>query len=88
MPVSVTQIADEAFADVGMRKAVIPASCSWIGSRAFADNPGLIALYLPADVTFPENTFDNDALLVLYAPPGGQTEKLAHKYGIPFISME
>lgn len=52
LPTYMTRIEEEAFAGSALEAVIIPAECESIGSRAFADCPGLVYVSIPAGVTF------------------------------------
>ncbi len=51
LPSGLSSIEDEALLETSAAKVVVPASCSHIGSHAFAENHHLIYVYLPAGLT-------------------------------------
>lgn len=60
IPYGTETIEEEAFAGVNAEIICLPNTCEMVGSRAFADNPNLKFLYMPASVWFEsEDVLDN-----------------------------
>ena len=81
-------IGQEAFMGTSFRWVKTGSGCQQIESRAFADCKNLVGIFLPGNVTFQKDTFAGSKQLVIYAPAGGTTQKLAHQYGIPFVNWQ
>lgn len=59
IPEGVTTIEDETYLGCAAKKIILPASCTSIGSRAFAECSDLVWIEISADVTFiAEDAFD------------------------------
>ena len=71
-----------------LRSVVLSSRTRSVGPRAFADCKNLVGIFLPGNVTFQKDTFAGSKQLVIYAPAGGTTQKLAHQYGIPFVNWQ
>ena len=68
LPDSLTEIGAEAFTGVAAEVVIIPASCTSIGSRAFADCKNLKYIVLPlgADITPANDAFEGCTAITLY----------------------
>lgn len=51
LPGSIREIDDESFTQISMQAVLIPEGCTKIGSKAFAHNPQLLYVRIPASVT-------------------------------------
>ena len=84
LPDSLEEIGAEAFAGVRASRIVVPAGCLSVGSRAFADTPGLIRVRIPASVTaIASDAFDGSGVCVIEAAPGSFAESWARARRIP-----
>ena len=88
VPAKTKTIREEAFMGTPFRWVKAGNDCKEIGARAFADCGNLVGIYLPKDVTFQKDTFAGSNQAVIYAPAGGNTQKLAEQYGIPFVNWQ
>lgn len=88
VPAKTKTIQAEAFMGTPFRWVKAGSSCTELGARAFADCKNLVGIFLPGNVTFQKDTFAGSKQLVIYAPAGGTTQKLAHQYGIPFVNWQ
>ena len=62
--------------------------CTSLGEHAFRDCRGLTQILLSADCEFPASAFEGcEALIAIYAPGGGKTQKSAEAAGIPFMPV-
>ena len=55
LPASILEIEDESFMHLSMQAVIIPDGCLSIGSKAFAGNPQLLYVRIPASVTYIAN---------------------------------
>ena len=88
IPAKTKTVQQEAFMGTPFRWVKTGSGCKETGSRAFADCKNLVGIFLPGNVTFQKDTFAGSKQLVIYAPAGGTTQKLAHQYGIPFVNWQ
>ena len=67
LPSGLTIIENESFTGIKARTVVIPAGCTTIGPRAFADCPNLVYVYIPATVTsIAEDAFAGCGDMIIY----------------------
>ena len=79
-------IADYALAGVGLREVILPDSIYRVGQGAFADNPSLTSVCVPASVTaIGDNAFptENDGFL-LYCADGSAAQVYARENGVAY----
>ena len=75
----------QAFAE-GIR---LPEICAQIGSRAFADCPNLVAIYIPANCTnIATDAFVGATSLTIYGREGSYAEFYASKYEFEFVAVD
>ena len=88
LPEALNEIEEEAFAGSGITAVTVPNGCRTIGSRAFADNPGLVYVFLPASVAqISPDAFDNSPNITLYCYSGSMAASFAQSCGIRFIPI-
>ena len=74
LPAGLTEIDAEAFAGAVMTAVDIPASCSFIGDRAFAGCTALTKIRIPAGCDLGEDVFDGCTLVYVYGTVGSSAE--------------
>ena len=86
LPVGTVTIEEEAFAGSAARAVIIPAGVTVIGSRAFADMPGLTAVFLPETVkTISFDVFDGSPNVTLYVQKGS---RWGNRLDLPAVELE
>ncbi|MBR2800107.1 MAG: InlB B-repeat-containing protein [Oscillospiraceae bacterium] len=63
LPTGLTEIEAEAFEGAAMTMVSVPADCTAIGDRAFADCPNLTQIFITPNVTLGEDVFDGCGLV-------------------------
>ena len=87
LPGGLTELQEEAFAEIGAESVIVPGTVTVIGARAFADCENLYLIeFENASPEIGEGAFDNCGVLILYAPEGGTLEAYAAEHGILFFS--
>ena len=85
LPENLTVIADDAFRKGTFTSVECGPKVTGIGAHAFAENPNLEWIYIPANVTEIDPTaFDGDDGLMIYGEAGSSAETFAKGKGIPF----
>lgn len=88
LPESLSVIEAEAFVGVSASIVILPDGCREIQSRAFADNPGLEYVYIPASVTSIAPDAFEGCPDVIIAASGEYAHLFAQSRGITFVSVE
>ena len=66
LPSGLETVEEESFTGIAAEAVVIPAGCEHVGSKAFADNPGLRFAFIPRSVyDLAEDAFQNDENLTV-----------------------
>ena len=85
LPADTTEIAEEAFRNVPIRRLVLPEGVRTIGPRAF-QGTGLTQAELPAGVvSIGEDAFDTGRAVVLTVLPGSPAQAACDAVGVPYI---
>ena len=86
LPAGLTELEEEALADSGAERVVVPATVLSIGNRAFADCGQLYLIeFTSASPAIAEDAFESSEALILVAPAGGTLESYAAAHGILFF---
>ena len=86
LPADLEILESEAMAGTAIGRVYVQPGVWQIGLRAFADNPGLLLIDLPASVTdIAEDAFSNCPALVIGAPMGSEAQRYADAHDIPYI---
>ncbi len=86
LPAALTEIENEAFENCGAAAVTLPSGCESIGSRAFADNPDLVYIFIPASVTqIAQNAFVNSPNVTIYCYSGSVAAMYAAEHSLRFV---
>ncbi len=88
LPAAITTVENEAFYGVDTNVFVIPSGVTTIGSKAFANNPGLYSVFIYANnVTLAPDAFANCPNLTIYGHEDSQIHYYAVAKNIPFVPL-
>ena len=88
LPSALSSIEEEAFAGSGITAVKVPSGCRTIGSRAFANNAGLVYIYIPSSVTqIAPDAFENSPNTTIYCYPGSAAASLAASRNIRCVLL-
>ena len=86
LPASLRVISEGAFEGTAGSTVVLPEGVEAIGDRAFADMPGLRAVYIPpTTLNIGENAFANANALVIHGVFGSPAQDWARAHGYRFM---
>lgn len=89
IPLSVTDIEEEAFAGANSRNIVVNSNCGTIGPRAFADNPSLSAVVmLSADTEIDPEAFSGCGQLIIYGQSDSTAQTFAEEKNYLFCELD
>lgn len=85
LPVGITHIEKESFANIGAYIIIIPDGCKSIGDGAFANNNELVQIYIPASVTsIAFDAFEGCSKMTIYAPENSRAIQMAKALQLPY----
>ena len=88
-PVRLKTVENEAFTGIKAKRVRLAESVTKIGSRAFANCPKLVCIYIPYDCTnIPANAFSGVDNLTIYGHDGSYAEFYAEKYHYGFVNVD
>ncbi len=88
LPAALTEIGNEAFENCGAAAITISSGCENIGSRAFADNPGLVYILIPASVTqIAADAFADSPNVTVYCYSGSAAAAHAAEHSIRHVLL-
>ena len=88
LPPFVSTIDVEAFCGTLAKRVLLPESVTGIRSRAFADCPNLIQIYIPESCTgIAQDAFSGVTGLEIFGREGSYAEFFANKYGFAFVAV-
>ena len=89
LPETLQVIEAEAFMDSGLSYIEIPSTVNYIGERAFADNPAILAVYVyTKNTTISKDAFSNSPGVMIYGYEGSDIETYCSLNSIPFSIIE
>lgn len=85
LPAGITRIETSAFENIDATIIRIPEGCAIIGDRAFANNPNLVRIYIPASVTnIAFDAFADCPKIKICAPEGSRAISMAIAMSLPY----
>ena len=89
LPEALLKIEEEAFAGSSAAEYRLSEATTYIGSRAFADNPHLRIVIIPAaDVQISDTAFQNDDSVILVCRSDSNAWRFALQHSLPYLLLE
>ncbi len=87
LPVDLTEIGSEAFANTKLSAVVIPDGCTHIGYKAFANNMALVYVYIPNSVQYiADDAFSGSDNINIHCAPNSAAANYASSHGIRYFT--